>query len=251
MGNAYRTNKNTNQPYIKCCLESILNKCSSNFRVCIIDDNTFKILLPTWKVNINNFGDPIKKNLRSLAMAKLLYKYGGFQIPDTTLVLNDLKSLYYDNICIKGCFIGNKISRCKNGEIPIAPNNNIIACKKGNTIMKEYINYLEQLNSSDHSDNIEFNCKIENFFSKKIFENKIINIDGKYFGVKDKYDSEISLDDLMGEKFIDFYEHIFAIIIPQKELLARQQYGWFVRLSKEQLMNTNNILAKHFLLSQN
>ena len=242
---------NNKNAYIRCCLESIMRKCNSSFRICIIDDDTFKVLLPNWEVVISDFGDPIKKNIRDLAMAKLLYKYGGFQIPDSILVLKDLNALYNDNINTRGCFIGNKLSKSKDGKIPVCPNNKIIGCKMGCRIIKDYIHFLEQIVSSDHSSNVEFNCKIENFFSKRIFENKIINIDGKYFGIKDKYDNEINLDDLMGEKFIDLHEDVFAINIPNKELLVRKQYGWFTRLSKEQLLDANNILAKYFLISQN
>jgi len=246
-----RKNKNINKAYINCCLESILKNCGESFRICIIDDNSFKTLLPTWKISINDFGDPIKKHIRYLAMAKLLYKYGGMQIPESTLVLKDLNALYNDNISIKGCFIGNKLSKCKDGNIPISPDNNILACKKDCSVIGDYICYLEQLNSTDHSDNIRFNCKIEHYFSKRIFENKITNIDGEYFGIKDKDGNKVSLDDLMEEKFIDFHENIFAISIPNKELLSRTQYGWFLRLPKEQLLESPNILSKHLLLSQN
>ena len=75
-------------------------------------------------------------------------------------------------------------------------------------------------------------------------------LSGKLIGTIDIKNKPIIIDDLLGEKFIDFDNNLFGIYIPGDEILARSKYAWFARLSTKQVLENNTILGKHFLTCQ-
>ena len=42
----------------------------------ILDDDSFKKLIPNWNIDFNKLGNPIKDKMRHLALMKILYNYG-------------------------------------------------------------------------------------------------------------------------------------------------------------------------------
>jgi hypothetical protein len=71
-----RSSLDLNQPYLYLTVRSIIKQCEDSFTICIIDDNSFKKLIPEWNINMTNISDPILSNMRMLALSKLLYIYG-------------------------------------------------------------------------------------------------------------------------------------------------------------------------------
>ena len=70
-----------NQPYHYITIKSIMDKCGEDFNICLIDDRTFNALIPGWTIDMSQVGDPLKSKIRELALAKILYHYGGCLIP--------------------------------------------------------------------------------------------------------------------------------------------------------------------------
>ena len=126
-----RNTNNLNQPYIFSCIESAVKFCGESFHVCLIDDNSFTKLLPMWDIDVRSLANPVRTHIRELAMAKLLNKYGGFQIPDSTIVLKDLITLYRNSLSNNDCFVGQSLSRnIMSTHTSLTPNINIFGCKK-------------------------------------------------------------------------------------------------------------------------
>ena len=69
-----------NQDYLYLTLKSIIDKCGEYFHVILIDDESFCKLLPDWKVDFVKISDPQKNYIRTLALMKVLYTYGGMQL---------------------------------------------------------------------------------------------------------------------------------------------------------------------------
>ena len=67
-----RSSDNLNQDYLYLTLRSIINKCSDYFHVVLIDDDSFSTLLEDWKIDLRNFGNSQKENIRQLALIKVL-----------------------------------------------------------------------------------------------------------------------------------------------------------------------------------
>jgi hypothetical protein len=48
---------------------------------------------------------------------------------------------------------------------------------------------------------------------------------------------------------LDLYKGTYGILIPSNELLSRLQYGWFVRSSPRQVLESDTIIGNYLLLS--
>jgi len=102
-----RSSFDLNQPYLYLTVRSIIKQCDESFTICIIDDTSFKRLLPDWNINMTSISDPILSNMRMLGMMKLLNSYGGMVCPLSFVCLKDLNEMY-----IKGTR-GDKMFVCE------------------------------------------------------------------------------------------------------------------------------------------
>jgi len=247
-----RNSDNLNQPYILSCIETIVKHCGNSFHVCLIDDKSFTRLLPNWDIDISNLAKPVKNHIRKLAIAKLLYTYGGLQIPDSTIIVKDLIQLHNNLLSTTDCYIGQKVSRnVMSTYTSLTPNLELIGCSKNSNCINEYIKYLELLNSRDYTNEVEFEGKIERFINKLCVNGKMKKVDCKIFGAKNRKNEDVIIDMLMSKTYIDFCTSLHGIYIPADMLLKRPKYGWFCRLSQQQLKNCDNNIAKWLIIGQN
>lgn len=247
-----RNTNNLNQPYILSCIETIVKNCGKSFHVCLIDDKSFARLLPKWDIDVSNLAEPVRGHVRKLAMARLLYTYGGMQIPDSTIVVKDLLPIYDKSINSHGCFVGQKLSRnIMSTYESLTPNLELLGCSKNCKSMNEYIKYLELLNSRDYTNEVDFEGKLERFVNKLCVKGLVKKIDGCIFGTKDIQCNDVNIDRLMGLNYIDFSDNMLGIYVDKDMLLKRPKYAWFCRLSQQQLMNCDNIIAKWLIIGQN
>jgi hypothetical protein len=84
---------------------------------------------------------------------------------------------------------------------------------------------------------------------KRVQERKINLIDGVEVGTKTINEEQIILDDLMSNNYLDLYKGTNGILIPSNELLSRLQYGWFIRSSPRQVLESDTIIGNYLLLS--
>ena len=125
-----RNSKQGNQPYIVLCVESVIKHCGNSFNICLINDDTFSKLLPKWSIKINGLSNPIKKHVRTLALCKLLYTYGGMCIPNSLIVMKDLKPLYDQKIKENCMFVSELLNRNSSSVYTqFFPSHKIMGCK--------------------------------------------------------------------------------------------------------------------------
>ena len=89
-----RSSLDLNQPYLYLTVRSIIKQCDESFTICIIDDSSFKKLIPGWNINMTSISMPILNSIRLLAKAKLIHMYGGFICPISFVCLKNLNTLY-------------------------------------------------------------------------------------------------------------------------------------------------------------
>ena len=89
-----RNTEKLNQKYIELCIETVIKHCSQSFNVCLINDDSFSKLIPSWNLDLDKLSNPVKTHMRSLGILKLLYYYGGMVVPNSMIVMKDLKPLY-------------------------------------------------------------------------------------------------------------------------------------------------------------
>lgn len=245
-----RNSRKLNQPYLNITIRSIINRCNDNFNVCIINDDSLHKVLPSWSIDMKKLANPTRCHFRQLALMKLLYNYGGMIIPSSYLALKDLDSMYYENISDTGCFTAKLPSNSILSNISNSqPSIYFMGCEKQNTIVKELCQELELLNTTDYTNDRDFNGNIERLLNKYIMNKKLTLISGKYIGVTDKYDEPITINELLSTYPIEFIDKLQGIYIPKDEILKRSKYQWFSKLNENQIYSGETNLSKYMLLS--
>lgn len=246
-----RNSTDLNQPYIHLTVKSIINHCGEDFNVCLIDDDTFSRLIPSWNYDLNLIAEPMKSRVRTMGLCQLIYYYGGMVVPNSFLCLKNLKSLYTEGTKDNKPFVCESVNHSsylfkeKTKKIFI-PDLKMFGSLKNNDLIKNMIEILKQTFSEHHvSNEIEFLGNIQYWCSENVKLNKMNLIDGYSIGIKNAKNNPILIDDLLGEQYLDISNDIYGILIPENEILERTKYKWFAVMNGEQILNTDMIIAKY------
>lgn len=239
-----RNSEELNQPYKMLCISSIIKKCGDLFNVVIIDDNSMPYLLPDWNININDYSGTVKSQLQLLALLKIIYLYGGTVVPSSFLCFSGLETILSKSGEV---IVGNLRN---NSIIPseTCVSTKIIGCDKNAPTMKSIIDDITILNSSDYTDNVKFNGKVEKILYNYIINNpeSISEISGKELGVIDSDCKVITTDDLLSERPIYFSPRCAGVYINSDDILNRYKFQWFARMSPMQILSSNLEISKLF-----
>ena len=247
-----RNTRRLNQPYIVSCVKTIIKQCGESFDVALIDDESFKRLLPGWSIDFSKLADPVKRHFRLLGMAKLLYYFGGMTLPPSTIVLKDLMQIYAEGIEAHTCFSLKMLNRANTANVlEFFPSHRIMGCRKNSPVMREFMLFLERLNSKDYTSEPEFLGQADRWLYQACQRNEAGPIDGAFFGIHTRDGQAVGIEELLGDTFIDFDDQkLHAIYLPEDEILSRLKYGWFPRLSQAQLHICDAMAAKYLLIAQ-
>jgi hypothetical protein len=245
-----RSSFELNQPYLYLTVKTIIKCCDESFKIVLIDDGSFEKLIPNWNVNMSLLADPMKCYIRHLALAKLIYNYGGMQVPISFLCFRDLIGLYNRGTNDDSMFV------CENYDINITSTNKLFypsACfmgaKKENETVKEFIHFMERTISEDYTAETHFLGEFDKWCNNKISKGSMRLIPGTDVGTRTVDDEPVTVDTLLGEDYIHFYGKTYGIWIPDKMILKRRHYEWFSRMSPDQIFQSQFILAKYFVLA--
>ncbi len=214
-----RNTTDLNQPYIHTLIKTVINKCGNDFNVCLIDDASFKKLLPEFE-----FSGTLSKTQRTYALMQLLYVYGGIVVPNTFLCINSLFSLL-----------------ATSGAPKFGANTAVMSAEKFCPTLRQIIdNWLST--TSIHTSS-------EEMFVKKQPQ-LLANLGGTFIdprllGLADRTGKPILLDDLMSENYINLAEDAYGIAIDGEEVLRRAKYKWLAYISTAELMQSQLILVKY------
>jgi len=251
-----RSSTDLNQPYLHLTIRSIINHCGQSFHVCLIDDDSFTQLIPGWKTDVKNLADPFKQHYRDLAMAQLLYIYGGIVVPNSFICMKDLLPFYQESVEKNTPFVcevpntyPNIISDTKWRNFTSSPM--FMGAPKRNEIIKEFVDYMKQQNQSAHfTSDAEFFGYSSKWLNMQVYQGNIILLDGLQIGVKEKNGKAIMLEDLMEERTLQLCPNqTYGVLIPADELLKRVKYQWFAVMSSQEILQTNMAVTKYLLYS--
>lgn len=245
-----RTSFDVNQPYLYLTVRSIINQCDESFYICIIDDKSFVNLIPGWNIDMTLLSDPILSNIRQLGIAKLLYNYGGINVPISFLCARDLIGLYE-----KGTN-GDTMFVCENINMNITsttdlfyPDSRFMGAQKNNDIMKQYIDFMQRQISADYTAQTKFLGDFDRWCNKRITNKRLRLMPGTDVGTKTVDEEPVTVDVLLSEEYIHFYPKMYGIWIPSEQILKRRKFEWFARMSPQQIFQGNFILAKYIVLA--
>lgn len=244
-----RSSMDLNQPYLYLTVRSIIEHCESSFKVCIIDDHSFKRLIPGWNLDVDKVSSPILDNIRQMGLLKLIYLYGGMVCPVSFLCMKNLLGLYEKGIR------GGKMFLCEMNNRNITstsysfyPSLQFCGAEKENETVKELIDFVQRTSSYDFTAQSEFLGDFDRWCYARIRSGRIHMIPGTDIGVKTVEDQPILLEDLMSQQYLKLYNGAYGIYIPADEILKRRHYEWFARLSQKQVLESNTIIGNYLLL---
>ena len=246
-----RSSFDLNQPYLYLTVRSIIKNCDKSFTICIIDDTSFKRLIPGWNINMTSISDPILSNMRMLGMMKLLYIYGGMHCPISFLCLKDLNELYVKGTRGEKMFVCETIDRnVTSTDVDFYPNLNFCGAPKECETVRELCNFIQRTASHDYTADTKFLGEFDKWSKERIHSGKINMIEGVEIGTKTVDEKQIIVDDLMSNNYLDLYQGTYGILIPSEEILSRNKFEWFARMSPKQVMESDTIIGNYILLSQ-
>jgi hypothetical protein len=250
-----RNTTDLNQPYIHLTIKTIIDHCGDDFNICLIDDQTFSKLIPSWDVDISTLAEPMQSHFRELGLLQLIYFYGGMVVPNSLVCLKNLKELYDEGIR-GGCpFVCEGINRNMNilrqkQKKLFVPDLYFMGAVKNDATILELIEYLKKRNKSPHfSSEPDFLGDSTEWCVDKINGGQMNLIGGERIGIKTDDRKVILLEDLMEEGYLKLNRSVIGIYIPADEILIRPKYQWFAVLPSEQILKSNMIISKYLMAS--
>lgn len=245
-----RSSKELNQPYLYLTVRSIIRCCEKSFHICLIDDESFSKLLPTWSVDMNTLANPVLTYMRQLGLTKILYKYGGIIVPPSFLCMQNLINMYNVGTRDNKMFVGEMVNPSVSSTINLfSPNIKFMGANKETPMVKELIDYMYTTISNDYTSQNEFLGEFNKWINERVEKKKINLVEGKLIGTKTLDDEPIGIEMLMSNNYINIYPKTYGIYIPEDDILKRHKYEWFARLSPKQILESNSIICKYILLA--
>ena len=250
-----RNTTDMNQPYLHLNIKSFINHCGDDFNVCLIDDESFSKLLPSWDIDLTTVAEPMKSHFRSLGLMQLLYFYGGMVAPNSFLCIKNLKSFYDDNISGNRPFVCETVNRTVNlkhqkQKLLFIPDLYFVGAVKNDPTILELVERLKQSNKNPH-----FSCETDfvgdssQWCLDAIKQQKLNLVGGEKIGVKTKDRKTILLENLMEEEYLDLSHDAVGIYIPAEEILNRPKFQWFAVMPADQILKSNMIISKYLMAS--
>ena len=243
-----RTSKDLNLSYIQLTISSIIKHCGNDFKICLIDDTSFKTLIPEWQHNLETMGSPVKEKMRLLAKLKLIKYYGGMFVPSSFLCLQSLKPFMEDGCVNNLPFVVEKTNSSL-VQSSFVPGLDFFGARKDNEIICKMVTENEKLISKDVTSESDIVGTNETYLYELNRQLKINIVDGKLIGIKDSKMMPIKLEHLFSTEFIQFDPSLYGIYINHAVLAKRHAYNWFCKFNEHEIFNCDTILCKYFLLA--
>ena len=246
-----RNTTDLNQPYLYLTIQSIVNHCSRDFNICLIDDETFSKLIPTWDIHLSDIAEPMKHQLRQTGLLQLLYYYGGVILPNSFLSLKSFISEY--NLAVQSGKprVGEEVTVNPKATMEhklFTPGFKIMAAEKNSPIVKTWIESIKhKLNNTNHfNSEMDFNGYFQELCEESVRSGNATIISGKQLGIRDKNSAKIGIEELLGDGFINTPRDILGIYVPADEILSRNKYSWYAVIPIDNVLDASVALTKYF-----
>ena len=241
-----RNSRELNKPIIYLTIDTIIKNCGKSFYICLIDDNSFNYLIPEWPHNLDQIPEPVKEHYRFIGIMRILYLYGGMNIPPSFLCLKNLNKLYIDGTKNDKFFIGESISHYNESDVFI--DKKILGCKKNNDVFMEFLERIEEMLYRDPTDEPEFLNKVNKIYLNGVDSKEINVINGEYLGLYDNNKGLIKMEDMLGDNDIEINKSAYGIDIPIDNIINSLHYEWFSRLNVDEISKSNTFIGKQIQL---
>ena len=245
-----RSSYDLNQPYLYLVVKSIISYCKDSFHICLVDDNSYKRLMPDWGYEPNKTPEPVMEHARKLAMIRLLRIYGGMTVPSSFLCLRNLDELFHNSLTSNvDMFVCEEINNSSLSNSEYVTGISVMGCKQNSSSMKELELVYSQAIRKDFTMNLELSGEISNICDKLIKHGNVSRVNSELLGIRSRDEKRIGVEELLGNSHLDISTHAYGILIPSNDILERTAYQWFARMSGEQVLSSNTIIGKYILVA--
>jgi hypothetical protein len=246
-----RSSYDLNQPYIHLTIKSIIDQCGDDFQVCLIDDDTFSKLIPSWDIDLHLVAEPMKSWIRSIGLAELVYYYGGMVVPNSFVCFSSLIDVYLNGTAGDRPFVVEKINQKVNlpregPRMAFIPGFDFMGAPKNDETVKALVQYMKTRIQTPHfSSERDFLGEMEYWCLDCVDRGSMNLVGGEIVGIKTTKKKAIVLENLMEEEYLALSSECVGVYIPEDEILARTKYQWFAVMPTRQILESNFILSKY------
>ena len=116
--------------------------------------------------------------------------------------------------------------------------------------MKEYMEYLMNLNHHDQTQDMDFTGETTRWWlSKQAAAPKAVSvIPAEELGVKTTTNKPVLIEELLADQDVPLSPTAAGIYIPEQDILKRSKFQWFARLSPSQVLESHTLIGKYLLI---
>jgi len=252
-----RNTTDLNQPYIHLTIKTIINHCGNDFNICLIDDDTFSKLIPTWDVDVVSMPEPFKSHFRELGLAQLVYLYGGIRVPNSFICMRSLKEIWNHISTNPGTiYTGEFLNHTSNIERKTTnrvtlPSTYLLGANKNCPEMGKFVEFLKQRCRNPHYTSLPtFLGETQHWLLDSIDNGTATLISGKMIGTLTTKGKPVLIDDLMKESYINIdTDTVYGVYIPADEILKRDKMEWFAHIAGSEALRSNTMISKYLTAS--
>ena len=177
--------------------------------------------MPDWIVDVSLLADPVKTKVREIALAKLLYRYGGLRVPPAFICFQSLLPLYTYNMTRYSMFVAELLNKTVSASQALyAANTAFLGCVKEAPLMLEYINFLEHVISQDFVEESKILGAPGQWCQAKILTGEVGLIPAATIGQKDADGAAVTLDRLVQNTYVNLAGNVVGLYIPAADEIS-------------------------------
>lgn len=246
-----RSSYDLNQPYLYLCVKSIIKHCKDSFHICLVDDTSYKRLMPEWEYDLGKVAAPLSDHLRKLAIARLLKVYGGMTVPPNFVCLRNLMDMHETALQgMKTMYVIEAPNKTLSNEGScFTCSTEVMGCKQKSKEIVDLVSQMEKTIASDYTSEQTITGNTNKWCNFMQRNGKISMIDAHLVGYKDKTGEKVGIEELLGSSYVHFTSHCYGFVVPAEEILNRHSYEWFTRMSGHQVLESQTMLGKYLLIT--
>ncbi len=225
-----RTSNQLNLSFMNLCIKSIVDWCSQSYDIILYHDRDIGDLLEC-EVDLTRISGEELERARYKYTLEILYKYGGVLLPPSIYMRNNFK---HQDV-LDRWFVCDRLNSQVENSI-YGPSAFITGAPANDPELRAYLDTLKPE---------EF--RKEEFQKNYFKENKVFVLDGTIFGTKNSAGDPVTLDDLMSNQKLTLSEYNLGVYMPYQELLSRNAYKWFCKMSERQVLSCNCAFSYYML----
>ena len=245
-----RSSRVLSTPYLNLCYQSIVMKNGRTYNVKVLAGlSDVAVLLGGW----NNLPKPLQNPIANVGEAELNYirarilnKFGGLWVNPSTIFLKSLPDYSeYKKVVFFGT---DKDETYADFNGTPVPGTNIMYSPAPNHPVFAYLEKVALARIEKQEGGRQFRSDIKWDLREVMKTNKDIEYLPECEFFRKENGRRIQLEDLLGTSIVSINPKACFIPLPNKELEERRNFEWFLRMSEEQILESDLYISKLFRL---